>query len=191
MEVKTLRNTSAIDASKLVSGILNIVESVFVPEMRKVYMDRSFFLEQLMNQENINICCFNKDGELTGYLLAIPHNNKLEELSAYDPCFEYNPENDTYYIEIIMSHSSRNHETKRSFILMIDEFIREAYERGKHYATMHALQNEGLSHVIMKLYPVKILRTQTFPELYGSDEIYDFLTADIHECYQWIKEKRR
>lgn len=193
MEIKVLKSMTLFDlpdALRVVSGILNIVDSIFVPEMKSVYKDERFFLEQVMNPKNISICCYTREGELTGYLLAMPQNDKIEELRKHDPEFEDDPDDIAYYVEIIMSHSAHNHESKRSSFMMINELIREADWRGKRYITMHALRNEGLSYVIMTLYPAQLVRERVvMPELYGPDEEFDYLVADIWEYKKRHKKK--
>jgi len=193
MEIKVLKDLTLFDlpdAFKVVSGILNIVDSIFVPEMKSVYKDERFFLEQVMNPKNISICCYTREGELTGYLLAMPQNDKIEELRKYDPEFEDDPDESTYYVEIIMSHSAHNHESKRSSFMMINELVREVDRRGKRFVTMHALRNEGLSYVIMTMYPARLIRERVImPELYGPDEEFDYLRADIWDI-KWLHKDR-
>lgn len=187
MEIKVLSEELSEDAiSKVVSGILDIVEDVFIPEMRGVYKDDMFFREQILKQGNINIVCFNSKGELTGYLLAIPQSEAFPELKKYDPDFESDTDNQRYYVEIVMSDSKKNHESTRSSFLMINELIRESDRRGRKFITMHALREKGLNNVLMRFYPVKLIRTIIIPELYGDNISFDFLEGKIAEV-SWMK----
>ncbi len=189
MEVRILKGQSRREVKAIVSEIMKLV-NVFPEDMRVDYKDPPYFRKQLLNPENICIGCYNSDGEMTGFLMAMKQDEAWKELSHYDPEFEKDP--DAYYVEVMMSDSKRNRESNRSSFRMINELVREVDRRGKRYVTMHALRNEGLSFVIMTVYPAELIRERVvMPELYGSEEEFDYLRSDIWKIRWLQKEKER
>ena len=189
MEIRILKGQSREETKATVSEIMRLV-NVFPEDMRADYRDPPYFRKQLLNPENICIGCYNSDGEMTGFLLAMSQNEAWKELSHYDPDFEKDPDDLTYYVEVMMSDSKKNRDSNRSSFYMINELIREADSRGKRFISMHALRNEGLSYVIMTVYPAELVRERVvMPDLYGPDEEFDYLVADIWEYKKRHRKK--
>lgn len=149
--------------------ILQILRNSFPEEW--IYDDaEEYYGRMLRSPKSINILL--KDSERkVGYLLAIPHNDAVEELKEDDPEMKEDPS--AYYIETVgILPEYRN---KKGLPLMLQTLIDECKKRGINKISLHARVSNHLSEIIQKKYRTAGLRRIREWAYYHFEEPTDYM----------------
>lgn len=155
--------------SQILADILNIDKESF----EKQYDDvEEYYKEALENKDNINVIL--RDGEkVVGYLLAIPHNDAVEDLKSADP--EFKEDKERLYVETIAVHPE--YRIGGGAFKMIFTMIEEAGKRGINKFSMHVRVKGGLSAAVQKCFGkmiTKVNRIENWP-YYENGEPTDYV----------------
>jgi len=137
------------------------------------YDDSEEYYGQMFRKpKNITILLKN-DGENVGFLLAIPHDDAVEELESDDPLMVYDPA--IYYIEnVAILPAYRN---KEGFRKMLDILRSELKKREISKISMHARVSNNLSKNIQDNMNVIEIRRISAWKYYNFEETTDYIIA--------------
>ena len=154
---------------KILKDVINLENSSFPKEW--IYDDaEEYYMKMLKDKNNINIFLEDK-GKRIGYILAIPHNNILEELKKEDP--ELKKDSKKYYVDTI--EILPWYRGGKGVFLMIQLLFDECKKKGTKKISMHARVNNGLSRVIQRKYnAINIRRIEKWP-FYNLNEPTDYI----------------
>ena len=158
-------------APALVEELAALQQSAFPPQMQ--FQDPGdYYTAALAEATHVNVVLRAPDGQVTGYLLAIPQDQVCSELRRWDPAMIEAP--DTLYIDIIQTLPGRRQMTGLSALL--GGLCKEARQRGFGRISAHVRTTTGLSRVVRKLVKDCHCRRQV-TNWYDSGECFDFLDA--------------
>ncbi|MEF3691658.1 MAG: GNAT family N-acetyltransferase [Candidatus Moraniibacteriota bacterium] len=155
---------------KYLSDILMLERECF-PESW-LYSDASeYYMNALKNKNNINIF-LKKNNQTVGYILAIPHNDMVEDLLKDDGFLE--KKDNFYYIETIqIITQSRGSGGAEKLLKSVCE---EAVERGVNNFSIHARLLNGFADKLKKIFEGKVSIVRNIESWkYGGDEPYEYI----------------
>lgn len=155
-----------------IEEIAKLDQMIFPPEEGTVEVSFEE-LEETLKSEGVQVVLRNKDNELVGCLISLPHNQAVENLIEYDPGLK--PEENALYIESI--GTLPKYRSLSNLLTLLRIFARRAKERGFVKVTSHTRVAEGLSDVLQKRFGAKQLRR--IEDWCKSGEPHDYLEIDI------------
>lgn len=109
--------------------------------------DTDYYKDQFLNPKNINIVYKNESSLITGYILARPHNEAVQDYSAEDPAMTIS-EIGMFYVDHVNVDETVS--GKSLGISLILEMIKEANRRGASRFSMHCRVINRLSKIIQR-----------------------------------------
>jgi len=157
----------------LVKDIVLINRDSFPSEWE--YSDaEEYYKEKLKNADNIHIILSEKD-ERVGYLLAIPHNEAVQELHADDLLMKEDPFR--YYIETVCILPLFR--GQKGFSVILKVLSDELKRRGIANLSMHARVSNHFSKIIQKKMKITQIRTVERWKYYNYGESADYIEATL------------
>ena len=152
----------------LVKEILELEKRCFPKEW---HYDDGYYSEALSIEENINLL-LKEEGEIVGYLLAVPLVRVFDVLQKEDPALEKKP--DFYYLDTIeIIPESRGRGGAKQLVLAM---CKELNNRGVFKFSLHARTVNGLNTIIKKMYPDGIISSREIKSwLFGGNEKYEYI----------------
>lgn len=154
------------------------ISSEAEPESWRYSDAEEYYGETLRNENTIHIL-LRRNQRPIGYLLAIPHNDAVqnEELQQADPELAEDP--DRLYIETmeIVPEYGRSLVGGRLFLLMSKALLDEAGKRGFNKFSQHARVTSGLSRAFQKQYGdmvTQVRRIENWP-FYNCEEPTEYI----------------
>jgi len=157
----------------VLQNILSIERSSF-PKAWIYDKAEEYYGRMLSAKANINIL-LTETGQKIGYLLAIPHNDAVKDLSSDDPKMEGDLLK--YYIETIAIRAE--YRGKKGFSILLGKLIEECKKRGIHKISMHARVSNHLSEIIQKKLAITEIRRIEKWAYYNFEEPTDYIEATI------------
>lgn len=168
-------------SENILNGILEIEDGCFPADWH--YEDaESYYKEALENSNNINII-LKKEGRIIGYLLAIPHNDLLEEKEFMEADPDFKEDKEKYYIETL-GIIPENKGGAKVLLDMFKKLIEEARTRyGIHKFSFHARVNNGLSLAIQKSLGRVVTKKRRIDnwKFYNDEEPTDYLELEYEK----------
>jgi ribosomal protein S18 acetylase RimI-like enzyme len=130
-----------------------------------------YYTGVLKNKDNINIF-LKKDNEVVGYILAIPHNNMVDDLLGDDEFLE--KKDNFYYIETIqIIPQARGIGGSEKLLIAV---CKEAGRRGISSFSIHARLSNGFADRLRKIFKGKIsTKREMHSWKYGGGEAYEYI----------------
>lgn len=162
------------------SALLDILSAYQVALPAKFqYPDaKDYFRSQLRNPHAIHVL-LRKSEEPIGYILAIPHNEAIQdpELVAADPALQEDP--DRLYVDTmeIAPHCLKTLIRGKLFLLMSKALLDEGRRKGYTKFSQHARVISGLSEAFQKLHGdtvTLVRRVENWP-FYNYEEPTDYI----------------
>ena len=162
----------------IISGGKNIVKDTvlinrdsFPPEWE--YGDAGeYYTEMLGNKNNIYVIL--KDNEkIIGHLLAMPHDNAVEELKNYDQAMQKDASR--YYIETVAILPE--YRGKKGLSAMLETLGRELKNRRIRNISLHARVSNNLNKIMQKKMKVTNIRRISKWKYYNYEEPTDYIEA--------------
>ena len=133
----------------------------------------SDYYADINNQDYINIV-LKRRSEIVGYLLAVPQHDACSYLKDLDPLMIERI--DIFYVDTIQIIPGASNAS--GFILLLKKLFEEAAHSGINKFSMHARKANGLSRIILKLFPTSnILRT--LHNFEGTGEPFDYIETEL------------
>jgi len=107
--------------------------------------DVDYYRDQFLNPRNINIAYQNESGLTTGYILAKPHNEAVQDYLVEDPAM-VESSTEMFYVDIVITDLKQNHVSVGMHL--INEVIRESNRRGVSRFSLHCRVINGFSKII-------------------------------------------
>ncbi|MBF0515518.1 MAG: GNAT family N-acetyltransferase [Nitrospirae bacterium] len=156
---------------EILRDILFIHRNAFSPEW--VYIDDEvYYRMKLRDKNSINIL-LNEDELRIGHLLAIPHNDVLEELKEDDT--EMKEDSMSYYIETVAILP--DFRGRKGFSQMLEHLIHELKMRGIHKLSLHARVLNNLSTIIQNKLRITEIRRIDKWKYHDYKEPTDYIEA--------------
>lgn len=109
--------------------------------------DLDYCKAQFLNPNNINIVYQNESGLITGYIVAKPHNEAVQDYLVEDPAMKMSNIK-MFYIDIVITDAKQNHASVG--MSLINEMIRESNRRGAFRFSLHCRVINGFSKIIQR-----------------------------------------
>jgi hypothetical protein len=153
----------------LVKELWLLEKQAFPPRMQYTEGE-SYYIECLKDKANINVVMRDNEGKVIGYVVAIPQSNVYEILKQYDPDMKDDPER--LYVDTIQILPGK----RQAFGIMklINALIEEASKRGLNKFSMHVRKSNGLSRIILRLFPSTVC-LRTIDNWYNFGEPFDYI----------------
>ena len=137
------------------------------------YADAAKYYAELFEKKNsINIIL--KDNEkIIGHLLAIPHNDAVDELKTDDPAMRKDASG--YYIETVAILPG--HRGKKGLSAMLETLKDELKKRGINNISLHARVSNDFTKIIQKKMKVTNIRRIDKWKYYNYEEPTDYIEA--------------
>lgn len=138
---------------------------------RMVYADGTqYYRECIEDDSNINVVMRDKNGEVSGYVVAIPQSKVFEDLHRYDK--EMKNDLERLYVDTIQTMPGK----RQTFgiLKLLYAMIEEAGRRGLNKFSMHARKSNGLSNIILKVFPTTAC-LRTIKNWYDYGEPFDYI----------------
>lgn len=134
-----------------------------------------YYLNILKNKNNINIL-LKKDNETVGYILAIPHNDMVDDLLKDDKFLE--KKINFYYIETIqITPRARGIGGAEKLLKVV---CGEAKKRGINNFSIHARTLNGFADKVKKIFDGNINLVRNIKRWkYGGNEVYEYIEWDF------------
>lgn len=113
--------------------------------------DVKYYKEQFANPCNINITCQSEDGLITGYILAKPHNEAVQDYLVEDPAMAVSDVG-MFYVDIVITDMKQNRASVS--LRLINEMVKEGNRRGISRFSMHARVSNGFSAIIQRKFDI-------------------------------------
>lgn len=153
----------------LIESHENLEKSAFPEHM--VYVEGADYCRAcLKDAANINVVMRDGSGKIIGYVVAVPQRNVHEELRKYAPDMKDDPER--FYVDTIQTLPG----TRRAFgiLKLLYARIEEAWRRCVGKFSMHARKTNGLSRIILRVFP-KTICLRTVDNWYNYGEPFDYI----------------
>jgi ribosomal protein S18 acetylase RimI-like enzyme len=155
----------------LVAELVELHKKAFPPHMQ-LPEPAKYFAEGLQGEQHINVLLKSRDGNVTGYLLAIPHSHVFGELCQWDPDLHDDPER--MYLDIIQILPEQR--GNNLGLYLIQKTCEEAEKRKIFKLSMHARSTTGWAKYLLRIFAeIRLLRR--VENWYGSGEPFDYLEA--------------
>ncbi len=154
---------------EILNGILRVNRGSF-PTNWIYYDAEEYYRDMLKKRENIHIV-LKYDESIVGYLLAIPHNEAVKELTNDDPEMKNDPMK--YYIET--TGILPEYRGKKGFSKILDTLILECKKKGIAKLSLHARVETGLSMIIQTKFKANEVRRVKEWRYYNYQEPADYI----------------
>jgi ribosomal protein S18 acetylase RimI-like enzyme len=121
-------------------------------------------------EANINIL-LTENEQMVGYLLAMPHNDAVQELKEDDPDLKEDPMK--YYIETVAVLPEFRR--RKGLATMLYKLAEECHKRGTDKVSIHARVSNRLSEIIQNNYRVIEVRRIERWKYYNCEEPADYI----------------
>ncbi|MDZ4164520.1 MAG: adenosylmethionine decarboxylase, partial [Smithellaceae bacterium] len=133
----------------------------------------SDYYADLNNQDYINIVLKRRD-EIVGYLLAVPQHDACSYQKDSDPLMI--ERSDMFYVDAIQIIPGASNAI--GFIILLKKLFEEAGNSGINKFSMHARKANGLSRLILKLFP-KTRSLRSLPNFEGTGEVFEYIETEL------------
>jgi ribosomal protein S18 acetylase RimI-like enzyme len=170
MSILTVRAVTGA-CPDLIAALVELHQQAFPAHLQSAEPQR-YFAEALGDERNLNIVMHDQAGTVIGYLLGIPQSQTFEELRAWDPAMQDDPER--MYLEMIQVLPGQRG-SKRGLCL-IQAACAEAEKRNIFRLSMHARTTTGWNQYLHRIFAeIRFLRR--IENWYGFGEPFDYLEA--------------
>jgi hypothetical protein len=135
----------------MLEQLLNIRKIAFSGDWKEYDDVKEFYAAEVSKSQNIALA-LKREGELVGFLLAMPHNLIQSELSVDDPQMPI--DDNCFYVETmeISPNIQKSLAGGKMFLRMLHLMIEEAAKHNVKHFSMHAMVNSGLSLAVQRYF---------------------------------------
>lgn len=131
--------------------------------------DVDYYKDQFQNPRNINIVHRNGDNQISGYILARPHNEAVLDYLIEDPVM-VTSDIGMFYVDIVIADKNAS----SIGMQLVMEMIKAANQQGISKFSLHCRVSTGFSKRIQKDFGVKpIRRIEKYVDC--NDEPFDYI----------------
>lgn len=163
------------DNTSLLENICHIEEKSF--NKTWLYDDYIKYYESIIADKNNILITLYFNNMIIGYLLAIKHNEAVDDLKNYDPYIKEDLFNNKYYVESIAILPE--YRGMKGLYILLDELVIKCKELGISKLSMHARVNNMLSSKIQELFNVDDVRNIANWKYYNYEEPTDYIEVSV------------